>query len=427
LFLLLTGGKGSILNVGGREVTDMVIQYHIESAWKNRCKSMYVGELESRVVKKAGSDKFTEDCRLLEQRLDKDGWYKVSSAYYVNKFFQVFCLFVLAWLCVLLGYKYESVALQLVGGAMIGLFWQQVNFLGHDAGHGTVFFQNRKANSKIGILVGNVLTGLSIGWWKFSHYTHHVCTNVHTIDADIKHLPIFAISTKFFTAAGQTSGQTETNAFYWRLCQFIVGFQPYLYYPVMSVARVNLHIQSIIHILFFEKVENRAAEAAGLVIFWVWWIYMLSFLPSWPTMLCFWYASHAVVGLIHIQICLSHFIMDVFDAVPLQRTDESVFEFQLRTTLDVDCPEWLDWLHGGLQFQALHHMFPRLPRHRLRKVQPLVQALCDKHGIKYHRYAFMEANVMTVKHMYAVARASRNGTVCLVKDSLIFHGFNAIG
>ena len=154
---------------------------------------------------------------------------------------------------------------------------------------------------------------------------------------------------------------------------------------------------------------------------------MLSLLPSWPTMLCFWYASHLVVGLIHVQICLSHFMMECFDVLPLQCHDESVYEFQLRTTLDVDCPASLDWLHGGLQFQALHHLFPRLPRHRLRAVQSLVQSICNKHGIRYHRYDFITANLMTIMHMKDVAQAVSNGKIILVKDSLIFHGFNAIG
>jgi delta8-fatty-acid desaturase len=111
----------------------------------------------------------------------------------------------------------------------------------------------------------------------------------------------------------------------------------------------------------------------------------------------------------------------------MKKEDENVFEFQLRTTLDVDCPKWMDWVHGGLQFQALHHMFPRLPRHRLRDIQPMVQALCDKHGIKYHRYKFIEANILTLQHMHRVAMASRNGKIINVEDSLLFHGFNAIG
>ncbi|PZQ65198.1 MAG: hypothetical protein DI553_12955 [Cutibacterium acnes] len=56
---------------------------------------------------------------------------------------------------------------------------------------------------------------------------------------------------------------------------------------------------------------------------------------------------------------------------------ESFAQRQLRTTMDVDCPAWLDFIHGGLQFQAVHHLFPRVPRHNLRKVQFMIREFCD--------------------------------------------------
>lgn len=30
--------------------------------------------------------------------------------------------------------------------------------------------------------------------------------------------------------------------------------------------------------------------------------------------------------------------------------------------MGIDCPEWSDFFHGGLQFQAIHHLFLRVPR-----------------------------------------------------------------
>ena len=103
---------------------------------------MFVGKLDIPVVgKKGGNENFAVDCRLLEQRFEKEGWYKISTAYYFHKFFQVFCLFIASWLCVVLGHKHEIISLQMTGGVLVGLFWQQVNFIGHDAGHGTVFFK----------------------------------------------------------------------------------------------------------------------------------------------------------------------------------------------------------------------------------------------------------------------------------------------
>ena len=60
--------------------------------------------------------------------------------------------------------------------------------------------------------------------------------------------------------------------------------------------------------------------------------------------------------------------------------------------MDVDCPAWMDFVHGGLQFQAIHHLFPRVPRHNLRKVQGLVREFCQETGIPYSILTFMDGN-----------------------------------
>ena len=52
------------------------------------------------------------------------------------------------------------------------------------------------------------------------------------------------------------------------------------------------------------------------------------------------------------------------------------------------CPVWLDWFHGGLQFQIEHHLFPGLPRHNLRKASLLVHPLCRDLGLHYHSPSF---------------------------------------
>jgi delta8-fatty-acid desaturase len=76
----------------------------------------------------------------------------------------------------------------------------------------------------------------------------------------------------------------------------------------------------------------------------------------------------------------------------------------LRTTMDVDCPPWLDFFHGGLQFQAIHHLFPRIPRHNLRKTQRLVQEFCDEVGIPYALYGFVDGNKQVIGRLADVAR-----------------------
>ena len=42
-----------------------------------------------------------------------------------------------------------------------------------------------------------------------------------------------------------------------------------------------------------------------------------------------------------------------------------------------------DFLHGWLNYQIEHHLFPDLPMHTLARIQPEVRALCEKHGVPY--------------------------------------------
>lgn len=110
-----------------------------------------------------------------------------------------------------------------------------------------------------------------------------------------------------------------------------------------------------------------------------------------------------VTAPVHVQITLSHFAMSTADL----GVAESFPQRMLRTTMDVDCPAWLDFFHGGLQFQAVHHLFPRIPRHNLRKCQKMVMEFCEDVGIPYALYGFQEGNEMVIGHLGEVAKQAR--------------------
>merc|ERR1712187_288760 len=42
-----------------------------------------------------------------------------------------------------------------------------------------------------------------------------------------------------------------------------------------------------------------------------------------------------------------------------------------------------DFLHGWLNYQVEHHLWPDLSMLSYQKSQPLVKAICDKHGVPY--------------------------------------------
>lgn len=166
----------------------------------------------------------------------------------------------------------------------------------------------------------------------------------------------------------------------------------------MGIARFNLYLLSWLHVLSSKSSSLgsskawwiRPTEIAFMTCYWFIFGYILLWrtLPTWTIRVTFVLISHIVTMPLHVQITLSHWGMSTSNL----GEDESFPQRQLRTTLDIDCPPWLDFIYGGLQFQAIHHLFPRLPRHNLRKVQVMVREFCADTGVPYSILGFMDGN-----------------------------------
>merc|ERR1712146_328957 len=116
----------------------------------------------------------------------------------------------------------------------------------------------------------------------------------------------------------------------------------------------------------------------------------------------------------HVQICLSHFSMATYHDCGGENVkgknfkgSDEWFRMQVATTMNIDCPWYMDWFHGGLQFQIEHHLWPRLPRHNLRYARKLTKALCEKHKLHYHEKPFFAANAELMGGLYDVAMKAR--------------------
>jgi delta8-fatty-acid desaturase len=102
--------------------------------------------------------------------------------------------------------------------------------------------------------------------------------------------------------------------------------------------------------------------------------------------------------MLHVQITISHFPMPVIDGNPLKHESQNFIQCQLAGSLDVDCPPWMDWFHGGLQFQAVHHCITRVPRHNLRALrEEVLLPFCAKWGLEYKKKGFVECNCMVIR------------------------------
>ncbi|KAL2040556.1 hypothetical protein N7G274_006535 [Stereocaulon virgatum] len=334
----------------------------------------------------------------LHQRIKDEGFYDCDYLEYGKEVVRYTILFTLFIAC-LRAEWYNTSAL------FLGLFWQQIMFTAHDAGHQGIT-HNFIVDTLIGIFIGDFCCGLSLGWWKSSHNVHHLITNHPEHDPDIQNVPLFATSPSFFRSVHSSyyNFTYHWNAF----ANVAVKYQRYTYYPVMFLARFNLYVLSWLHLLSSRSTNigsaawTRPVEIAGMLCYWFLFGYCLLWLsiPTWKLRVAFVLVSHIATMPLHVQITLSHWAMPTADLGDA----ESFPQRQLRTTMDIDCPEWLDFIHGGLQFQVVHHLFPRVPRHNLRKLQVLVMEFCKETGIEYKIYGFVDGNKQVLGRLGEISK-----------------------
>lgn len=190
--------------------------------------------------------------------------------------------------------------------------------------------------------------------------------------------------------------------------KFLVRYQSYLYFPILTFGRFNLYRLSWEYLIMGLGPKkgpawwHRYFELAGQVFFWYWYGYVVIYktIPTAGGRWAFFMLSNMVTMPLHAQITLSHFSMSTTELGP----HESFPQKMLRTTMDIDCPQWLDFFHGGLQFQAVHHLFPRMPRHNLRRARKLVQEFCNEVEIPYALYGFVDGNTSVISRLDEVGR-----------------------
>jgi delta8-fatty-acid desaturase len=192
----------------------------------------------------------------------------------------------------------------------------------------------------------------------------------------------------------------------------------------MAFARFNLYAQGVLQAMRVGAYVNDRPKKAQkvdlflLACFGVWLTSLVLCLPTWKSRIAFFLLSHNVAGILHVQITLSHFSMPIYLR---GETEESFVKEQIATGMDVDCHPWMDWFHGGLQFQVVHHLWPSIPRHNLREVQPRLVEFCKKHEIRYPRASFFEANRQTIAKLRETA-AHTNSLSEIFSDSANLNG-----
>jgi fatty acid desaturase len=296
------------------------------------------------------------------------------------------------WLLVAIGPSWFV----LIPAAMMGLASTQLGFLGHDGGHQQIG-ASRAGNTAIGLLAGNLLVGLSIGWWVDKHNRHHANPNKEDHDPDIGEGVLAFTATH---AAGRTGP----------IARAITRNQARLFFPLLTLEGLNLHVASFSYLLGGKGKTLRRTELALLAAHVV--AYLGGVLLVLPPLqaLAFIAVHQAVFGLyMGCSFAPNH------KGMPIIAAHEKVdyLRRQVLTSRNVRGGWFVDQLLGGLNYQIEHHLFPSMPRPNLRRAQRLVRDYCAEHRIAYTETTLIESYSIALRYLHSLGeplRAARLAT-----------------
>jgi fatty acid desaturase len=272
---------------------------------------------------------------------------------------------------------------QLPIAAFLAVMFTQVGFLGHDAGHRQIF-RSRKANYVIGVLLGNLGIGLSYGWWVSKHNRHHAHPNQEGADPDI------VIGVLAFTEpkAGEATG----------LARLTFRFQAYLFFPMLLLEAVSLHVASI-QSLTSRASRYRAWETGLLAVHFAVYLAAVFLVLSPVKAVVFILVQQGVFGLyLGSSFAPNHKGMPILDAA--DRT--GFLRRQVLTSRNVRGGRLTDLALGGLNYQIEHHLFPSMPRPNLRHSQALIRTFCQQQELPYCETSLVDSYAQALRHLNSV-------------------------
>jgi hypothetical protein len=71
----------------------------------------------------------------------------------------------------------------------------------------------------------------------------------------------------------------------------------------------------------------------------------------------------------------------------------------------VICDPSIEFIHGGLDKQVTHHLFPRIPRHNLRAASLLVKEFCKEQDLEFAEWGFQEGSRQVMSVVSSVSPA----------------------
>lgn len=358
------GGSKIISHYAGQDATEAFRAFHLDlNHVKKFLQPIHLGRLEDEATVDDKDKMIMADFEELTNTALKLGYFKPSVTFYVLNIGQLILLEILAYvILVQFGTGWLPYWLSIFCLATVQA---QAGWVQHDFGHLSVF-KSAKLNHILHYYVMNVTKGASREWWNHLHNQHHAKPNVIDKDPDVRLDALFVVGEEIPKKVAKE--RKKSMPFNWQHKYFFVIGPPLLF---------PLYFQIMV---FRHSITRRKWLDLALMM-----TYYIRMMVLYIPILGVW----GFLGFYFLVRCVeSHWFVWVSQSnhIPMEITSDKArgwVPLQLYATCDIQKSWFNDWFTGHLNFQIEHHLFPRMPRHNLYKVAPLVESLCKKHNIPY--------------------------------------------
>jgi fatty acid desaturase len=322
----------------------------------------------------------------LKRLIKQNGLLDRQPAYYAGK--TVFTLGLLAVGLTLL-LILDNLWLQLLNAAYLAFVFVQISLIAHDLGHRQFSFGASWKNDWLTLVFGNLLLGISRQWWIDKHNEHHGHPNQMDLDPDVD-IPLLAF---------EEEQALEKRGF----ARFVVKYQAALIFPLSLLQAISM-LRSSIEFLAAKKAKSTLAEALTICAHFALYFGLLFSMLEPLTAVLFVAVHRGLFGTYMVSIFAPN-----HKAMPLLERDSKVdfLRRQVLTSRNVTAHPITDFWYGGLNYQIEHHLFPRLPRNKLREAQPMIRGFCRDHCIAYHETSVLQSYKEILRHLHAVGAPLR--------------------
>lgn len=257
--------------------------------------------------------------------------------------------------------------------------------MAHEGSHRS-FSRSPFRNALLVYFVFPLFSGLGSLYWRYKHdQLHHGHPNVEGVDPDIKPFP-------FVSSRGDHEKATAGQRWFQR------HFQSWAFWPMSLLMSTGMRRASIVFAAEYPKKHGftRAwwLEVACMVGHYVGWVVIPSIVFGPAIGIGIYMSLWALVG-----VFLALVFAPAHIGLPIMAEQNHDWLHQLETTRDLQLPRVISFFFIGLDYQAEHHVFPKIPHQHLPKAARITREWCERHHVTHLSVPYLYALVDSAKFM----------------------------